>query len=355
MKKLISLLLICIMIFSLCACSSDNKNSGDSTNDSNKIDLNKYVSVNFEGYNLAGYGSVDFDKETFLLENIKNISFNQKNLAVYKELYGETDESAAKSILKYISVNLDKQSKLNNGNTVKLVWEINTDKVNTYFKCDYIYTTQTFTVSGLKEAPTFDAFENIKVNFSVIAPYGKADITNSEYSYGTFNITPNKNLKNGDKVTVSFSCEDKDIMIEKYNKYPSSYGKTYTVSGLNTYVQSVDKLSNKQLNKLVSDARETLGYKDAKYCGNYFHYTKTEPIREGNAIHLIFENQKDYDSRYTYIVMSHSNLVINEKGELIFDYGESLISGYESQEKLNKAFIDDYEDEMYCSNNVKFE
>ena len=145
MKKLIFLILICLMIFSTCACSSNNKNTSEQsntnsknndetvltnsdsnnetdssnsndnteqTNNSAKINLNKYVSVDFEGYNLAGRGSVKFDKEKFLLDHIENIFFNEDNHQVYRELYGNEYKSAANAILPYISVSLDKYSKL---------------------------------------------------------------------------------------------------------------------------------------------------------------------------------------------------------------------------------------------------
>lgn len=250
MKKFISLFLIVIMIFSLYACSSDynendtnsknsnetisvnSNNTDNSTNDSAQINLNKYVSVEFKEYNLAGYGSVKFDKEAFLLDHIKNVSFNEENLAVYKELYGSTDESAAKSILNYISARLEKKNKLSNGDTVQLVWEIDTHMVNTYFKLDYICSEQTFTVTGLKDADSFDPFEKVKVYFLGTAPYGKAEVYNYGTNYGRYGVTPAENLKNGDKVTVTFYCDDKSIMIEKYHMYPSAYEKIYIVSGL---------------------------------------------------------------------------------------------------------------------------
>lgn len=250
MKKVISLFLIVIMIFSLCACSSDNNgndtnskgsnetasvnsnNTDNPTNNSAQIDLNKYVSVEFKEYNLTGRGSVKFDKEAFLLDHIKNVSFNEENLAVYEELYGNTDESAAKRILNYFSAKLEKNNKLSNGDTVQLVWEIDTHMINTYFKWDYTCSEQTFTVTGLKDAASFDPFEKLEIYFIGTAPYGKAEVYNYGTNYGRYGVTPAENLKNGDKVTVTFYCDDKSTMIEKYHMYPSAYEKIYVVSGL---------------------------------------------------------------------------------------------------------------------------
>ena len=386
MKKTISIILICIMIFSLCACSSDNKNTSEPsdtkntnetvsvnsngstnpTNNSAKIDLNKYVSVEFEGYNLAGYGSVKFDKEKFLLDHIGNIYFNEENHQVYRELFGNEYKSAGNAIVQYISVCLDKSSKLSNGDKVKLVWKINTDKVNTYFKWDYTCSAKEFTVTGLKDATTFDAFERVEITFSGIDPYGKVSVYNYGANYGgSYKVTPAENLKNGDKVKVTFSCSDKSTMVTKYGKYPSSYEKTYTVSGLNTYVKSIDGLSNEQLNKLVSDAKDKIwilhwgNYQSAKYCGNYFYYTKGAPINNsGNKIHFVFEYPEQIgvtNSPNVYIVISIANLVTNEKGELIYSKHD-MVQGsetYKSKEELDEAFVNKY-DNMHCSNNVKF-
>lgn len=350
--------------------STKNNVENNTTGNSKKINLSNYVSVKFSGKNLAGYASVTFDKEKFLLDNIKKISFNQKNLQVYKELYGNGNEdvSAANAIIKYISVGLDKHSKLSNGDTVKVVWKINTEKVETYFKWDYVCGSKSFTVTGLKDAATFDPFEKLEVTFSGIAPYGTAKAYNFDSNCGgTYKVAPNENLKNGDKVKITFSCSDKTTMIANYGKYPSSFEKTYTVSGLNTYVRSITELSKDQQNKLVSDAREKVSvsgwgtYKEAKYCGNYFYYTKNRTISYTvNAIHFVFEHPEEIgvaNSPNMYTIISLSDLQIDAKGDLVYYKHEmsQRYDKYKSKEELNKAFVDNCHDTMSCSNNTKFE
>lgn len=345
------------------------------TNDSAEINLNKYVSVSFRGFNLAGYGTVKFDKEKFLLDHIDNVSFNEKNFKVYEELYGKTEDSAAKTILKYVTVRMENNGRLSNGDSVKIVWKIDTEKVDTYFKWDYTCSTQIFTVTGLKDAGTFDPFENVEVTFSGIAPYGKAEVNNVNYG-GTYEVAPNENLKNGDKVKVTFSCEDKGTMISKYGKYPSTFEKTYTVSGLNAYVQSFADLSIEQQDKLVVDARELMRgygrsyYKEAKYCGNYFYTTKGKPVGGhflswnytpvGNAVCFVFEFPAYTgiaNPSNVYTVISLKNLLINEKGELVYSRSdmEESFNIYQSQDALEKAYVGVYDDIMNCTNNVKFD
>lgn len=397
MRRILNIILACAIVLGLCACSSnkddskplqdttqkneftdsDNKDVSNVTSKSAEINLNNYISVDFEGDNLAGYASVTFDKEQFLLDHIDNVSYNKENLQVYRELYGNTDKSAANDLIRYISVSLDKNNKLSNGDTVRIIWKIDNEKIETYFVCDYAYTSETITVAGLKDANTFNPFEKIEVSFSGVSPYGVADVYNYGPDYrGIYKVMPNKNLKNGDKVTVTYSCSDKANMIANYGVYPSTFEKTYTVSGLDAYVQSITELSNEQQNKLVSDAIRKIwvlgygNYKEAKYCGNYFYTAKGQPAHGvhffawcgtpvGNTVCFVFEHPKEIgvdNSPNVYTVIMLSNLLINEKGELIYNMHEmtQMDSTYESKASLESAFVGVYDEIMYCSNNVTF-
>ena len=258
MRRILTIFLVFSILFTLNSCVSNkdtskpsqktttkeelgNKDTTAIINSSAKINLNDYVSVNFDGYNLAGRASVIFDTEKFLLDHINDVSFDKKNMQVYKEVYGDTEKSAANEIIKHISVHLDKTNKLSNEDIVKLTWTIDKGKIETYFVCDYAYTSETITVKGLKEAGTFNPFEDIEVSFFGTDSCGRATVQNNDFRYGgSYIVTPDSNLKNGDKVVVTYSCEDTATMIEQYGKYPSVSKKTYTVSGLEKEIYYVD-------------------------------------------------------------------------------------------------------------------
>ena len=354
--------------------------TNDDTDDSKeKINLNNYISVRFSGKNLAGYASVSFDKEKFLLDNINNISFNKDNLQVYRELYGNTDKSAANAILSYVFVSLNKNSKLSNGDAVEIVWNFDEEKIKTYFEWNYVCTSQSFTVAGLTEADTFDPFEKVEVSFSGNAPYAKASVYNYGYVYnGSYTLSQSENLKNGDEIKVIYNCEDKATMIAKYGKYPSSYEKTYKVSGLNTYVQAIDEISSEAYDKLIENAASkiwVLGYgtyKDAKYCGNYFYSAKEQPAHGvyflqwcgtpvGNAVCFVFERPERIDSstdtKTVYTVIAIENLLIDESGNLIYNKHEmwEMSKKYASHNELAEAFVGVFDEIMNCANNVKFD
>ena len=255
--------------------AEDVNNNDTDINNNTVINLNDYISVNFNGKNLAGYASVKFNKEKFLLDHINNISFNKDNLQVYRELYGNTGKSAANDLLKYISVGLNKNDKLSNGDAIEVVWQINDEKIETYFNVNYTCSPQVFTVTDLPEAKTFDPFENLKVNFSSIAPYGVVNVYSYEYLHrGSYELSKKDGLSNGDIITVTYNCKTIADMIESYGEYPSCYEKTYIVSGLKAFPQSIDDISNKILSDIDITARK------------YFSRFQQETISHG----IIVEN-----------------------------------------------------------------
>ncbi|RKM57370.1 hypothetical protein D6853_04985 [Butyrivibrio sp. X503] len=334
MKKSISIVIMTISLFLLYACSPENNSKSGET-----INLNDYVKVSFSGFNQAGIADVYFDKESFMLDNIDNVSYKKESEQVYKELYGKTDKSAAYEVLRFIKVNVDNSYHLNNGDKVKLFWNIDEDKIESYFKIDYIFLEEEFQVADLKEAGTFDPFEGLQLSFSGVAPYGTVSAYNDSNDYGgEYLITPNENLKNGDEIKVNYNVTDISSLISSYGVCPSKYDANYTVSGLQTYVSSVDELTSEQLSKLKTDAIEQLWvpgygiYYDAIYKGNVFYVAKGEPAHGvhflkwcgfpvDNAICMVFEHPKDShdasDKAYTIIALE--NLIKDEDGNLTYN------------------------------------
>lgn len=367
MRKFFCFFFCVMLVFPIIGCS----------NNPVKINLNDYVTVDFDGYDLAGYASAKFDKEQFLLDHINNISFNKENIQVYRELYGNADDSAANAILKWISVSVKTEGNLSNGDTITTEWNIDKEKLNTYFVWEYSCTSQSYTVEGLKDAKTFDPFENIEVTFSGTAPYAEASVSNYWSNYGgAYTVTPGNNLKNGDTVTVTYTCEDKATMIAQYGKYPASYERTYTVKGLNTYVQSMSEVSDADFDKLLTNAREKIwvigygNYKDAKYCGNYFFTAKNQPahgiyflqwcgLPVGNAVCFVFEHPKtgyDNETQTAYTVIALENLMVDDNGNLIYEKHEmwELSTQYDSLAAVQATFVGIFDDIMVCEENVVF-
>ena len=384
MRRIISFLLISAFVLSLSSCSFETGETDSIVSNSayslttieseapierNLVVLDDYVRVEYDGYDFAGIARVSFDKEQFLLDHINDIAFNEENRRVYQELYGTDGRSAASAILDYVSVGLDKTSPLCNGDLVNTIWTIDTERVEDYFDWNYFCSSQSYTVAGLPEAETYDPFEEVMVSFSGTAPYGIVNIyahdINRDYYGGIFEASPIDNLSNGDEVVVTYSCDDKSTMIERYKKYPNCFEKTYTVNGLDTYVQSLDKISEDAFEKLIDDARNPeFRTADAYYCGYFFYTAKDRPahgvqflewcgLPVGNAICFVFEDGLDAGN---YTVVALENLVFDESGELIYQKHEmyKMFQTY-TQDNLIDSFVGVFDDIMDCTYDVNFE
>lgn len=345
--------------------------SSVSAENTSMIDLSNYITVTFEGKDMAGYATVTFDKERFLLDNINKVSFKEENMQVYNDLYGYVDESAASAMLSFINVKLDVVNKLSNGDTVQVLWELDSDKILSYFNVNYIHPPKTYVVTGLENPDTYDPFENLTVQFSGISPYGTASCSSSyDYYGGTYTISPSSNLKNGSKVKVTYNCQDNATMMELYGTYPSVLEKTYTVKGLSSYVKSTDEISDDQYNQMVADAAQHVYvpgygyYSDATYCGNFFFTSKGDPNDYyysygktlGNMIFLVFSHPSDWDDSYSrtvYSVIRLDNIIIDSYGNIsYFSYDFTNFDSYYENEKELKALANGYKSDMKFTDNL---
>ncbi len=185
MKRLISLLFVCIAI--VCIFTSCNENEFNVT----MIDFNDYVKISFIGYNGEGSLQGELDKEQFLLDNINNVFWNPETYHVYVDIYGEPEKSAAYEILQYISADVDVQHNLSNGDMVTLSWSID-QQVEDYFVVKYKADNKIFTVSELK-----DKSENNEID--------EHNSIYSQFDYASMWINKNKGVS-----IESFYADDEE-------------------------------------------------------------------------------------------------------------------------------------------------
>ena len=207
-----------------------------------KINLDKYISVNFSGYDGYGTAEVKFDEESFLKDYKKKIKLKKKKDIFTNALL--TEYSTEAYLYDYfISGNwsLDGvNGEYKNGDKVHLTWKIDKDVVEEAFKVKIKDAGQEFTVKDLEKMETFDAFENFKMEFTGTAPNGNAEWRASGIMDGSnglyFKVDPEYGLSNGDKVTVKI--EPKEYLtnfVQKTGKAPKEMEKVFTVDGLPSY------------------------------------------------------------------------------------------------------------------------
>ena len=125
-------------------------------------------------------------------------------------------------------------------------------------------------------------------------------------------------------------------MINVFGKYPSRVKKEFIVTGLDSYLDSVEKIKSDQYEKIVEKASSLIWltgwgyYEDSKYICNIFYYAKEQEahgvsflgwceLPVGNAICFVFEHPEDgYEStsKLVYTVIALKNLLIDSNGDL---------------------------------------
>ena len=177
-------------------------------------------SVTFTGVN--GYGDYKLDK---------------KNLSEMSSKYGSVEPD------------YDKSGKLSNGDTFKLKYVVTFESM---LETDKVVTTareKEFIVSGLDEVKSVDPFDYYELIFKGYDGQGTArlqakrdvDMPATNFWYCDATVSPNENLKNGDKVTLKFDAGSYDLA--RYGIKLSTTEKEVTVSGLEE-VESIDPFSD---------------------------------------------------------------------------------------------------------------
>ena len=307
----------------------NTENSSQSMQESNAvqpsvIDLNKYISVSFSGYNLAGNVNVSFDRESYLLDAANNVEFKQENLSTYRDLYGIDGKSPAYALSKFFTPQVADYQHLSNGETIDVVWAIDTERIETYFDCNISYYSETFTVSGLSDAKTFDPFESMQIEFSSIAPFGQARVYNYYDNHnGKYLLSKSEGLSNGDVVTVTYECKDMYDMIKYYGEYPSITEKQYVVGGLKAFPTSIDDFSSDVLSGVDYTASNYFSDRVYEIVVNSYHI-------EGYAFIRPFLNIESYDSKFYAIYQVDASAVYNEKSQnfiyyMVFEFYNPII------------------------------
>ncbi len=141
-----------------------------------KVNLDKYVTVSFDGYDGYGKALVKFDKDAYLKDYKKKIKLKKSGNFLQDSL---TKNYGAAELLYdfYVDGNWkiegdSSDGKLKNGETVKLSWGFNQEELEEQFKVKFTSKGTEFKVEGLKDVQLFDAFKDFDYKFTGISPEG---------------------------------------------------------------------------------------------------------------------------------------------------------------------------------------
>ena len=334
MKKLKQVLLACmlgIVVFALSGCGSTT------------IDLNKYVTIEAEGYESMGTLRYTFDHEAFEKDYDGKIKADVKSsdggTAAMIALELGLGEEVADVFLNYcVGYQLDKRSELSNGDVVNFKWNCEDDDAEKYFNVQLKYSDIQYTVKGLTEVGTFDPFEYVSVEFSGASPSGTAAITQNydktEMQYISISADKNSGLSNGDKVTVTASVQGSvDNFVEQFGSIPSPLSKEFTVEGLPAYATSSSEIDVSTLNAMRQQAEDVYtanwiknegsmdGLKGLTYVGNYFLCKKDGARGDENCIYLVYRVDAEFEGEIYphYHFIKFSNIMVSGDGSCTVD------------------------------------
>lgn len=192
------------------------------------INLNRYLKIEFEGYDTVGTASASLDYDQIMEDyagklkadgDLESLGFG---LALYAVASGELDQKAG----------------LSNGDTVTFEWTVENQKeFEEKYGCKLCYKSIKETVSGLESAKIYDPFADLEVTFSGISSVGTAAVSwkNPTVKGLSYSLSPESGLSNGDEVKLVISApygKDLEEYCRSYGCIPGATEKTYVVSGL---------------------------------------------------------------------------------------------------------------------------
>lgn len=266
------------------------------------INLDKYITVEFEGYETLGKATATVDWNAIEEKYGKKIKVNKSALKkdLKKELGGDysdtifgemideyLDEGAIDLLSSCISGSLDRSNGLSNGDEVTYSFKCDDEEVERYLGCKLKYSDKTFTVSGLEQVGTFNPFDGVTVSYSGIAPNGTANLSyeyeNDYTHYLNYKLDKRDGLSNGDTVTLTVSISgSEDSFVSNFGKLPSPTEQKYTVDGLMAYISSAADIPDDLMVSMQNQAediikanvaknwKENVSLKSLVYMGNYY-------------------------------------------------------------------------------------
>lgn len=305
------------------------------------VNLNDYLTIECKGMDTAGKASFSVDVERLVEENaealgVEDASFGSM-LTLYDDFYSKLDGK------------LDKSTELSNGDKITFKWDdIDTGKFKEKYSLKLNFSDVPFEVSGLEQAEEFNPFDFITVTYEGFAPYGKLSINKNGENpvYGiSYRADKADGLSNGDTVVIRAEAGS-DITEYCFDKgyAPSETERTYTVSGLASYVSKLSLIPADAMTKMDTHAQDVFkanvaknwndsgeSLKDIKLIGNYFLTPKDASISPNtyNYVYFIYkitaENLETDEAFEYYYYSYYTDIILLDDGTCSFDLNDITV------------------------------
>ena len=297
MKKMRGIMLLGIMFVTMFGLTGCGKTT---------VNLDKYITVNVEGYDSMGTASYEFDYDAFENDYSGKIKLNSKNDNEFSELGLLTGATIEELFLDAcVSQKLDKTSGLSNGDIVTLKWNCEDTMAEEYFNVVLKYSDIEHQVSGLEEVGKINPFDYVTVSFSGVSPNGTVTITpdynQPEMQYVTFTVDRTNGLKVGDTVTVTAKItEATDSFVEKFGCILGKTEENYSVDGLAKYISDISDIPDDMYNKMDKQLQDNFNAHVASSWVNKNAVQKFENI--GNYLVTLKDGMSGSPNNYLYYV-----------------------------------------------------
>ncbi len=332
--------------------------------------LNKYIQVEFEGYDTIGEATLVFDEDQFVKDHGKKLADHLTQMdksqssrqagALFGSLIKDTgvewepEDAARRFLYECVSSQLDNSNQLSNGDVVTCLWECDEDTALDKYGYKLKYEDISFTVQDLMTPETFDPFEGVSVIFEGIAPHGTAKVSSEIYQDLRYELDQRQNLSNGDMVTVTVSASYYDDLnnfcLNQYRMIPSVTTKTFKVEGLAQFITSAAQISSEGLKAMQVQAEDSFKARAAKdwgdgetmesleYVGNYLLLNKDSTVTYNrNILYVVYKatvsnyysNQPNYEEgmewtgyyekNEIYWYVSYRDIVVTAEGDTVVD------------------------------------
>ena len=212
--------------------------------------LDDFVVVSADGFETVGTATCYFDTGSFMNEYSGRIMLSDqcdKEISDIVNAGIEMGRSIEQVFVDlYINPRLSRAESLSNGDTIKILWDCDEEKIEKNFNVELVYSEFEYTVSGLGVAEEYDPFEHITVTFEGMSPEGSAKINkdnSSELDDIDFEIDKSSGLKSGETINVTAMVKGgEDSFTRLYGKILSCKVKSYIVDGLDKYATELSEI-----------------------------------------------------------------------------------------------------------------
>ncbi len=204
---------------------------------SKTINLNDFVSATFSGGENHGKAEVKVDWDGVKEKYGSKITLKKVDVVDLANAIGVentiSSTTPADVLSKLVSLDLDKETDLKNGDVIKYNFKIDYKNIKKLLNCKIKHRLGTLTVSGLSDAQTIDPFDGFSIEYEGDSKQAVAKVkyTGKHLDVSEFKLDKTANIRNGDIITITLANED-DYYVNKYGVIPSTNRKDIIVSGL---------------------------------------------------------------------------------------------------------------------------